>query len=82
LVGGDILGHLDLPDYDAGDWRELFTWVSMAAVDALLEVSGLSSVLLTSKMLPSARRLVQLRIHQFERAGLDRESAQEGYAGV
>jgi TetR/AcrR family transcriptional regulator, tetracycline repressor protein len=82
LVGDEILGHLELPDDESGDWRELFTSVSMAAVDALLEVSGLSSVLLTSKMLPNARRLVQFCIHQFERAGLDRATAQEVYAGV
>jgi AcrR family transcriptional regulator len=82
LVGDDILGHLELPDDDAGDWRELFTSVSMAAVDALLEVPGLSSVLLTSKLLPNARRLVQFCIHQFERAGLDHATAQEVYAGV
>jgi TetR/AcrR family transcriptional regulator, tetracycline repressor protein len=82
LVGDDILGQLELPDDEAGDWRELFTSVSMAAVDALLEVSGLSSVLLTSKMLPNARQLVQFCIHQFERAGLDRAAAQEVYAGV
>jgi AcrR family transcriptional regulator len=82
LVGDDILGQLELPDDDAGDWRELFTSVSMAAVDAMLEVSGLSSVLLTSKLLPNARRLVEFCIHQFERAGLDHETAQEVYAGV
>jgi AcrR family transcriptional regulator len=82
LVGDDILGHLELPDDDAGEWRELVTSVSMAAVDALLEVSGLSSVLLTSKLLPNARRLVQFCIHQFERAGLDRATAQSVYAGL
>jgi TetR/AcrR family transcriptional regulator, tetracycline repressor protein len=82
LVGDDILGELELPDPDSGDWRELFTSVSMAAVDALLEVPGLSSVLLSSKILPNARRLVLFCIHQFERAGLDRVTAQEIYAGV
>jgi TetR/AcrR family tetracycline transcriptional repressor len=82
LVGDDILGTLELPDPESGDWRANFTTVSMAAVDALLEVPGLSSVLLTSKMLPNARRLVQFCIRQFERAGLDRDTAQEVYAGV
>jgi TetR/AcrR family transcriptional regulator, tetracycline repressor protein len=82
LVGDDILGHVELPDPDSGDWRDLFTAVSMAAVDALLAVPGLSSVLLTSKMLPNARRMVLFCIHQFERSGLDREAAQEIYAGV
>ena len=82
LVGDDILGQFELPDDESGDWRELFTSVSMATVDALLEVPGLSSVLLTSKMLPNARRLVQFCLHQFERAGLDRAAAQEVYAGV
>lgn len=82
LVGDDILGGLELPDPDSGDWRTLFMSVCAAAVDALLEVPGLSSVLLTSKMLPNGRRLVHFCLHQFERAGLDRESAQEVYAGV
>jgi TetR/AcrR family transcriptional regulator, tetracycline repressor protein len=82
LVGDDILGHVELPDPDSGDWRDLFTAVSMAAVDALLAVPGFSSVLLTSKMLPNARRMVLFCIHQFERGGLDREAAQEIYAGV
>ena len=82
MVGDDILGKLDLPDPDAGDWREQFTNVSLAAVDALLEVPGLSTVLLSSKMLPNARRLVQFCISQFERGGLDHDTAQEVYAGV
>jgi AcrR family transcriptional regulator len=82
LVGDDILGHIELPDPDSGNWRELFTSISMAAVDALLEVPGLSSVLLSSKMLPNARRLVTFCIHQFERAGLSHAVAQEVYAGV
>jgi TetR/AcrR family transcriptional regulator, tetracycline repressor protein len=82
LVGDDVLGRLELPDPDSGDWRSVFMSVCLAAVDALLEVPGLSSVLLTSKMLPNARRLVQFCLHQFERAGLDRKTAQEVYAGV
>ncbi|MDT5176366.1 MAG: TetR/AcrR family transcriptional regulator, tetracycline repressor protein [Mycobacterium sp.] len=82
LVGDDVLGHIDLPDPDSGDWRELFTSISMAAVDALLEVRGLSSVLLSSKLLPNARRLVKFCIYQFERAGLSHAAAQEVYAGV
>lgn len=82
MVGDDVLGRLQLPDPDAGDWREQFTAVSLAAVDALLEVPGLSSVLLSSKMLPNARRLVQFCIGQFERGGLDHDKAQEVYAGV
>jgi TetR/AcrR family tetracycline transcriptional repressor len=82
LVGDEILGHVELPDPDSGDWRELFTSISMAAVDALLEVPGLSSVLLSSKMLPNARRLVKFCIYQFERGGLSHADAQEVYAGV
>lgn len=82
LVGDDTLGRIALPDPDSGDWRELFTSVSMAAVDALMEVPGLSSVLLSSKMLPNARRLVQFCLHQLTRAGLERGTAQEIYAGV
>ncbi len=82
LVGDDVLGHVELPDPDSGDWRELFISTSMAAVDALLEVRGLSPVLLSSKMLPNARRLVKFCIHQFERGGLSHGQAQEVYAGV
>jgi TetR/AcrR family tetracycline transcriptional repressor len=82
LVGDVVLGRIELPDPDSGDWRELFTSISMAAVDALLEVPGLSSVLLSSKMLPNARRLVKFCIHQFERGGLSHAAAQEVYAGV
>jgi TetR/AcrR family tetracycline transcriptional repressor len=82
MVGDDVLGRLQLPDPATGDWREQFTSVSLAAVDALLEVPGLSSVLLSSKMLPNARRLVQFCISQFERGGLDHDTAQEVYAGV
>jgi TetR/AcrR family transcriptional regulator, tetracycline repressor protein len=82
LVGDDVLGQIELPDPDSGDWRQLFTSISMAAVDALLEVPGLSSVLLSSKMLPNARRLVRFCIYQFERAGLTHAAAQEVYAGV
>jgi AcrR family transcriptional regulator len=82
LVGDDVLGRIELPDRDSGDWRELFTSISMAAVDALLEVRGLSSVLLSSKMLPNARRLVKFCIYQFERGGLSHAAAQAVYAGV
>jgi TetR/AcrR family transcriptional regulator, tetracycline repressor protein len=82
LVGDDVLGHIELPDPDSGDWRELFTSISMAAVDALLEVRGLSSVLLSSKMLPNARRLVRFCIYQIERGGVSHAAAQEVYAGV
>lgn len=82
LVGDDILRSIELPDPDSGDWRELFTSISMAVVDALIEVPGLSSVLLSSKMLPNARRLVKFCIYQFERSGLSRVAAEEVYAGV
>jgi TetR/AcrR family transcriptional regulator, tetracycline repressor protein len=82
LVGDDVLGRLTLPDPDSGDWNDLLMTVCIAGVDVLLEVPGLSSVLLTSKILPNGRRLVQFCIHQFERAGLDRAAAQEAYAGI
>lgn len=82
MVGDDVLGRLELPDPDSGHWRELLMSVFMAGVDVLLEVPGLRSVLLTSKLGPNGRRLVQFCIHQFERAGLDRESAQEAFAGI
>jgi TetR/AcrR family transcriptional regulator, tetracycline repressor protein len=82
MVGDDVLGRLQLPRPDDGDWREQFIGVSLAAVDALLEVPGLSSVLLSSKMLPNAWRLVQFCVDQLERGGLDHARAQEVYAGV
>lgn len=82
MVGDDMLGRIELPDPDSGDWRELLTSVASASHEALLSVPGLSSVLLTSKMLPNARKLVLFCIHQFERAGLDRHTAHEAYAGV
>lgn len=82
LVGDVVLGHIQLPDPESGDWRELFISTSMLTVDALLEVPGLSSVLLSSKMLPNARRLVKFCIRQFERGGLSPAAAQEVYAGV
>ena len=82
MVGDDVLGRLELPDPESGDWRTVLLSVCVAAVDALLEVPGLSSVLLTRKMLPNARRLVHFCLHQFERGGLDRAAAQEVYAGV
>ena len=82
LVGDQVLGNLELPDPDSGEWRTVLMSVCIAGVDTLLEVPGLSSVLLTSKILPNARRLVQFCIHQFERAGLDRATAQEAYAGL
>jgi len=82
LVGDVVLGRIELPDPDSGDWHELFTSISMAAFDALLEVPGLSSVLLSSKMLPNARRLVKFCIHPLERSGMSHAAAQEVYASV
>lgn len=82
LVGDDILGQIELPDPESSDWDVLFISVCEAALDALLQVPGLSSVLLTSKLLPNARGLVHFCINQFERAGLDRDAAEEAYAGV
>jgi AcrR family transcriptional regulator len=82
MVGDDLLGRIELPDPDSGNWRELLTWMVDASHEALLSVPGLSAVLLTSKMLPNARKLVLFGIHQFERAGLDHEAAQQAYAGL
>lgn len=82
MVGDDLLGQIELPDPESGDWRELFTGVAAAAMDALRSVPGLSSVLLTSKLLPNARRMLLYSIHLFERAGLDHDTAREAYAGV
>lgn len=82
MVGDDLLGRIELPDPDSGSWRALITAILDASHQALLSVPGLSAVLLTSKMLPNARRLVLFCIYQFERAGLDHEAAQKAYAGL
>ncbi|AZG45475.1 TetR/AcrR family transcriptional regulator [Gordonia insulae] len=82
LVGDELLGQIDLPDPESGEWRDLFTYTVNASIDSLLSLPGLSSVVLTSKLLPNARRLLFFSIRQFERAGLDRDRAQEAYAGV
>jgi TetR/AcrR family tetracycline transcriptional repressor len=82
LIGDQVLGQFELPDPDSDEWRTILMSVCIAAVDTLLEVPGLSSVLLTSKILPNARRMVQFCIHQLERAGLDHATAQEVYAGI
>jgi len=82
LIGDEVLRNFELPDPDSGDPREVLKSVCVAAVDVLLQVPGLSSVLLTSKMLPNAQKLVHFCLHQLQRAGYDRESAQEVYAGI
>jgi TetR/AcrR family transcriptional regulator, tetracycline repressor protein len=82
MVGDDLLGQIELPDPDSGDWRELFTATATAAMDALKSVPGLSSVLLTSKLLPNAREILSYCLHLFERAGLNRDAAREAFAAV
>lgn len=82
MVADDLLGRIELPDPDSGDWRELFTAILAATMDALRSMPGLSSVLLTSKLLPNAREMLLYCIHLFERAGLDRDAAREAYAAV
>ncbi|MGH3674325.1 MAG: TetR/AcrR family transcriptional regulator [Mycobacterium sp.] len=82
MVGDDLLGRIELPDPDSGHWRDVFMSIATTSMDTLLSVPGLSSVLLTSKLLPNARRLVLFCIYQFERAGLDKDAAREAYAGV
>jgi TetR/AcrR family transcriptional regulator, tetracycline repressor protein len=82
MVGDDLLGQIDLPEPDSGDLRELFTTIALAAMDALRSVPGLSSVLLTSKLLPNAREMVLYSVHLFEKAGLDRAAAREAYAAI
>jgi TetR/AcrR family tetracycline transcriptional repressor len=82
MVGDDLIGQIELPDPDSGDLRELFITVVTETMEALRSVPGLSSVLLTSKLLPNAREMVLYSIHLFERAGLDRAAAREAYAAV
>jgi TetR/AcrR family tetracycline transcriptional repressor len=82
LIGDDILAQIDLPDPESGDWRQLLTAVVLATHEALLNVPGISSVLLTRTLLPNARRLLFFCIRQFERAGLSPEEAKLAYAGL
>jgi AcrR family transcriptional regulator len=82
LVGDELLGRIELPHPESGPWRELFLYAVEASIQALLSVPGLSSVLLSSRLLPNARALALFSIHQFERAGLSRAEAQTAYAGV
>jgi AcrR family transcriptional regulator len=82
MVGDDLLGQVELPDPDSGDWRELFTAIVSAAMEALRSMPGVSSVLLSSKLLPNARGMLLYCIQLFERTGLDRDAAREAYAAV
>jgi AcrR family transcriptional regulator len=82
MVGDDLLGQIELPDLNSGDWREMFTAIVSAAMDVLTSVPGLSSVLLTSKLLPNAQEMLLYCIRLFEMAGLDRDAAREAYAAV
>jgi TetR/AcrR family transcriptional regulator, tetracycline repressor protein len=82
MVGDDLLGKIALPDPDFGDCREHLMSIVAQTNESLLSVPGLSSVLLTSKLLPNARKLLLFCLHQFERGGLDRQAAQEAYAAV
>jgi AcrR family transcriptional regulator len=82
LVGDDMLGGIDLPDPESGDWRELLTTTALAAHEALLSVPGMTSVLLTHKLLPNARQILTFCLRQFERAGLSRAEANVAYAGL
>jgi len=82
LVGDDMLAGIELPDTDSGDWRELLTTTAFAAHDALLSMPGMTSVLLTHKLLPNARRILTFCLRQFERAGLSRAEANVAYAGL
>lgn len=82
MVGDDLLGQIELPDPDSGDVREVFTTVVAATFDVLRSVPGLNSVLLTSKLLPNARRMLLFSVQLFQRAGLDHDAAWEAYAAV
>jgi TetR/AcrR family transcriptional regulator, tetracycline repressor protein len=82
LVGDDILAHIDLPDPEAGDWRQMLTDAVHATHEALLSVPGMTSVMLTRTLLPNARRILFFCIRQFERAGLDAQQAKLAYAGL
>lgn len=82
LVGDDILAHIELPDPESGDWRELLVEAVDKSHEALLAVPGMASVLLSSRLLPNARRMLFYCIRQFERAGLSSEQAKIAYAGL
>jgi len=82
MIGDDLIGQIDLPDPNSGDERELLITIVLTAMDALRSVPGVSSVLLTSKLLPNAAEMLAYCIRLFERAGLDRDAAREAYAAV
>lgn len=82
LVGDDLLAHIELPNPETGDWRELLVDAVHKTHESLLTVPGMTSVLLTRTLLPNARRLLFFCIRQFERAGLSEEQAKIAYAGL
>jgi TetR/AcrR family transcriptional regulator, tetracycline repressor protein len=82
LVGDDILAHIELPDPESGDWRQLLTDAVHATHAALLSVPGMTSVVLTHTLLPNARRILFFCVRQFERAGLSPKQARLAYAGL
>ncbi|OBH01630.1 hypothetical protein A5692_17175 [Mycobacterium sp. E342] len=82
LVGDQILAKIKLPDPDTGDWRRLLVDTTIDTHEALRSVPGMTTVLLTRKMLPNARRIVSFCLRQFERAGLSRAEANVAYAGL
>lgn len=82
LVGDQILAKIDLPDPESGDWRQLLLETTIKGHEALRSVPGMTTVLLTHKMLPNARRMVSFCLRQFERAGLSRTQANVAYAGL
>ncbi|MET0703044.1 MAG: TetR/AcrR family transcriptional regulator [Mycobacterium sp.] len=82
LVGDEILASIELPDPETGDWRQLLTDTAIDSHQALLNMPGMTTVLLTHKMLPNARRIVSFCLRQLERAGLTRAEANTAYAGV
>ena len=82
LVGDQILAKIDLPDPDSGDWRRLLIDTTIDSHEALRSVPGMTTVLLTHKMLPNARRIVSFCLRQFERAGLSKTEANLAYAGL
>ncbi|KQY06929.1 hypothetical protein ASD37_12490 [Mycobacterium sp. Root135] len=82
LVGDDILAHIELPDPESGDWRELLTSVVYESHEAFLSVPGMAAIMLTRTLLPNARELLFFCIRQFERAGLSPQDAKLAYAGL
>ena len=81
LVGDDILGGLELPDPDSGEWRSSYFGVH-GSHRRVTRSPGLSSVLLTGRCCPTHDGWFTSASVSSSVPGWIATSAQEVYAGV